>query len=100
LKVGKRQRAGHLSVSASMAEPGTLSAYGTVTLGKRYRLKKVKAAAAPGQVVTLHPALTKKGLLVVKRALKRHRRAQAVITVTARDAAGNVKSAIRTIRLR
>jgi peptidoglycan/xylan/chitin deacetylase (PgdA/CDA1 family) len=100
LKVRKRQRAGNLSVSASMAELGTLSADGTVTLGKRYRLKKVKAPAAARQVVTLRPALTKKGLRAVRRALKRHRRVQAVISVVAKDAAGNVKSAIRTIRLR
>jgi peptidoglycan/xylan/chitin deacetylase (PgdA/CDA1 family) len=100
LKVRSRQHLRNLRVSAAMAEPGTLSAHGTVTLGKRYRLKKVKADAIPGQLVTLRPVLTEKGLGAVKRALHRHRVVQAVITVVARDAAGNVQSATRTITLR
>src|SRR4030095_11924487 len=42
LSARKRQRIGRLHVSAAMAEPGTLTAYGSVRLGKRHHLKKGK----------------------------------------------------------
>jgi peptidoglycan/xylan/chitin deacetylase (PgdA/CDA1 family) len=100
LRVSKRQRVGRLRVSAAMAEPGTLSAAGTVKPGKRYRVKRASARATPGKLVTLRLKLSKKGLRAVKRALGRHRRVRAAITITATDTAGNATTAKRTIRLR
>jgi peptidoglycan/xylan/chitin deacetylase (PgdA/CDA1 family) len=97
----RRQDVDRLRVSASMAEAGTLSAKGTVTLRRtRFHLRTVTAAAAPGKLVKLRLRLTQKGLRAVKRALRSKRRVRARITVTARDAAGNVASAKRTVRLR
>ncbi len=100
LKARSRQDVDKLYVSAAMSEPGTLSAYGTVTLGKRYRLKKARVTAVPGRLTKLRLALTKKGLRAVKRALRRHTRVRAVLTIVATDSAGNVQRATRTITLR
>lgn len=100
LKARSRQDVDKLYVSAAMGEPGTLSAYGTVTLGKRYRLKKVRVTTVPGRLTKLRLALTKKGLRAVKRALRRHARVRAVVTIVATDSAGNVQRATRTITLR
>jgi hypothetical protein len=87
-------------VSAAMAEPGTLTAYGIVRLGKRYRLRKVSVAAAPGRLVKLRLRLSKKGLRAVRRGLRHGRRARALVTIKATDAAGNASVATRRIRLR
>jgi hypothetical protein len=83
-----------------MAAAGILSARGTIMLGKRYRLRRVRAAAAPGRPVTLRLSLTNKGLRAVKRALRRHERVQAEITIVAVAAAGAVKKETRTVTLR
>lgn len=99
LSARKRQRIGRLRVSAMMAEPGRLSAFGSVKLGKRYRLEKVSKTAIPGKPVVLRLKLSKKGLRAARRALRR-RNVRAVITITATDVAGNSVSAKRRIRLR
>ena len=83
LQVRSRQHLRNLRVRASMTTAGVLSARGTITLGKRYRLRRVRTAAAPGQPVTLRLSLTKKGLRAVRRALRRHERVQAEITIVA-----------------
>jgi hypothetical protein len=83
-----------------MAEPGTLSAFGTVKLGKRFKLKKVSATALPGKLVSLRLKLSKKGLAAVKRALRHRKRVRAAITVVAKDLAGNVKTRTLTVTLR
>jgi hypothetical protein len=101
LKAPKRQDVDKIFVRAAMIEPGTLSAFGTVALrGVRYRLGKVFRKAAPGKLVKLRLHLTKKGLRAAKRALRRHKRVRAVITIGARDLAYNKITAQRTIRLR
>jgi peptidoglycan/xylan/chitin deacetylase (PgdA/CDA1 family) len=100
LKAKKTQRVGKLRVTASMAEPGTLSAFGTVKLSKRFKLKKVSATALRGKLVSLRLKLSKKGLAAVKRALRHHKRVRAAITVVAKDLAGNVKTRTLTVTLR
>jgi peptidoglycan/xylan/chitin deacetylase (PgdA/CDA1 family) len=100
LRAGKRQRVGKLHVSAAMAEAGTLSASGTVRAGKRFKFGRVSAAAIPGKLVTLRLELSKKALRAVKGALRRHKLVRALIAISAKDAAGNVKTAKRTVGLR
>ena len=100
LRVRKRQRFRQLRVTAVMAEPGIISAVGTVPLEKRYRLKKVRATARPGMVVTLRLSLTSKGTRAVARALRRGKVVKALISIKATDAAGNHVLKSRTITLR
>jgi peptidoglycan/xylan/chitin deacetylase (PgdA/CDA1 family) len=103
LSVKSRQDVDKLFVTASMAEAGTLSAAGSVNVpgaSKVHRFKKVSAKAVPGTVVKLRLRLSKKSLKAVKRALRHHRKLKAKIRITARDAAGNSKSAKRSVRLK
>jgi hypothetical protein len=100
LHVRARQYLRNLRVRAVMAAAAILSARGTIMLGKRYRLRRVRAAAVRGQPVTLRLSLTKKGLRAVKRALRRHERVQAEITIVAVAATGAVKKETRTVTLR
>jgi peptidoglycan/xylan/chitin deacetylase (PgdA/CDA1 family) len=95
----KRQRLRKLRVSAAMAEPGTLSAKGTITLGRRYHLRKASVTAVPGKLMTLRLELTRKGLRAVRRALRRHRRVRVVVQIKATDAAGNTSTTTRRIAL-
>jgi hypothetical protein len=97
------QRIGKLFVVASMPEQGTITASATVSVPKAskvYRFKTVSASVVPGVRVKLRLRLPKKSLKVVRRALKHHRKLKAKVTVTARDASGNTRSAKGTIRLK
>jgi peptidoglycan/xylan/chitin deacetylase (PgdA/CDA1 family) len=92
-----------LYVKASMIETGTLTARATVnvsTASRTYRFKTARRTARPRVAVKLRLKLGKKALRAAKRALRRHKRLKARITVTARDKAGNAKTAKRTVRLR
>jgi peptidoglycan/xylan/chitin deacetylase (PgdA/CDA1 family) len=103
LSIKSRQDIDKLYVKASMAEAGTLSAGGSVNTSgasKTYRFKKASARAVPGKVVKLRLRLSKKSLKAVKRALRRHRKLNAKLTITARDLVGNSKNAKRKVRLR
>jgi peptidoglycan/xylan/chitin deacetylase (PgdA/CDA1 family) len=102
VRVRRKQRFRHLQATASMPEPGTLSANGTVNVrsaAKVYRFKTVRKAAVAGVMVKLPLRLTKKGRRAVARALRRHRRLVARLTITARDAAGNLAAQHRSVRL-
>jgi hypothetical protein len=95
------QRLGKLFIQASMSEPGTITVSGTVKVGSKvYKFKTVSAKALPGLVMKLRPRLPKKALKAVRRALKRHKKLKAKVTVTARDNSGNVVSEKGTIRLK
>ena len=103
LRVRSRQSVRTLFVQAQMAEPGTLTASGTIKIAgaaKVLRLHGQSAAAKPDVPVRLHLRASKKVQRAVRRALRRHGRATARIIVTARDAAGNTKAEGRTIRLK
>ena len=71
LSARKRQRVGRLHVSAMMAEPGRLSAYGSVSWASAIASKKVSKTAIPGKPVVLRLKLSKKGLRAARRALRR-----------------------------
>jgi peptidoglycan/xylan/chitin deacetylase (PgdA/CDA1 family) len=103
LKVRKRQRIGKLYVTAAMIEGGTLSASATVSVpnvSRVFKFKRVTKPAVAGKRVKLRLRISKKGLRAAKRALRRHKRLKAKITITATDAVGNSKSAKRTVKLR
>jgi lysophospholipase L1-like esterase len=66
-----------------------------------YKLKRVKARfVARGHKATLRVKVPKKALRAIKRALRRHRKVRAKLTIKARDAAGNTTVKKRTIKLR
>ena len=103
LSVKKRQRIDKLFVRASMAEKGTIKVSGTMSvpnLSKVFKLKTVRATAAPGKLVKLRVKLPKKALKAANKALRRHKRVTASITIMALDRAGNVATQKRSIRLR
>jgi hypothetical protein len=97
------QKIGKLFVEAQMAEPGTITATGTVQAPKAskvYRFKTATAKVLPGNKVKLRLRLPKKALKVVKKALRRGKKLKAKVTVTAKDNAGNTHSAKGTIKLK
>jgi hypothetical protein len=103
LRAPVRQSIRSLYVRATMAEPGTVTATGTISVpgaARVFRLRSATAAAEPGVAVRLRLRASQRALRAVRRALRRHRRVTARISITARDAAGNTKSDVRTVRLR
>jgi hypothetical protein len=101
LKARAVQHVRKLRLSARMNEAGTLTARGSVRVGARtFWFKRVSAQARPGLPVKLELRLPARALKVVRRALREDRKLEARLIVTARDAAGNLRVARRTIRLR
>jgi hypothetical protein len=102
LSIRASQKVDKLQVQASMGEAGTISVAGTVSvpkLSKVYKFKTVTATAVAGATVTLKLKLPAKAAKAVKKALKKHKKLKAKITITATDAAGNKKTELRTIKL-
>ena len=102
LRAPQRQSIRTLYVRAAMAEPGTLTASGTVNVpgaARVFLLRAVSATAKPGVAVKLRLVAPRKGLRAARRALRRHRQLRARITITARDASGNTKTERRIVRL-
>jgi hypothetical protein len=84
-------------------EACTATAEGTVSVSgaaKTYRLKAVTKQIRKGGTAKLKLKLSKGPLTALKRALRRHRRAEARITVTVKDAAANATVKKRRIRLK
>jgi hypothetical protein len=103
LDASSPQRIGKLSITASMGEPGTITATGTVRVpnaSKVYKFKLASAPAIPGVKVKLRLRLPKKALKVVRKALKRHKKLSAKVTATAKDKSGNTLSEKGTIKLK
>jgi hypothetical protein len=97
------QRIGRLRVTTRTSEAGTVSAGGTVAVpgsSRVYRLKGTSKSVAANVKTTLLLKLSKKSLKAVRRALKKHKRVKAKVTVTATDAAKNTRSAKIVIGLR
>jgi hypothetical protein len=97
------QRLGRLHVSASMPEPGTLTAAATVRVpgaSKTYRFKSVSKAAQAGVTQNLRLKLAKRAKKVVVKALKHRKKVRVKVTITAKDKAGNVATETRTVKLR
>ena len=80
-----------MSVSGSVSVP---------KLAKVYKLKGSKRKIAAGKRGKLTLALPKKAKIAIRRALARHKKLSAKITITAKDAAGNTTRSKRTIRLK
>jgi uncharacterized repeat protein (TIGR01451 family) len=103
LKCASTQRAGGLVVQASMPENGTITVGGSVNVpnaARVFRLKAVSVNATAGRTVKITVKLAAKTLKAVKKALKRHKKVRANLTITARDGAGNVKGEKRAVKLK
>lgn len=103
LQVAARQKAAKLLVRASMPEAGTITVAGTVSVpgaAKVFRIKAVSARAAPGKTVEVKVKLPKQALKAIGKALRRHKKVKANLTITAKDAAGNKKAVKRSVRLK
>jgi hypothetical protein len=86
-----------------MDELGHLTAKATVSVGgasKAYRFRAVTRSAKPNRFVKLRLRLKPRALRAVKRALGRHKRLRAKVTVIARDLSNNQRSKRATIRLK
>jgi plastocyanin len=98
-----KQRVGKLYVRASMNEPGTLTATGTVGVpggaAKVFRFKAVSRQVSANVPVRLRLKLPRRALKAVKRALARRKKLRAIITLTAKDATGHQAVRKQTIRL-
>jgi hypothetical protein len=97
-----RQRA-LLVAAACPAEACTVTAKATVSIpgpAMVLRLAPVTQQIAKGQTAVLKLKLRAKALTAVRRALRTRKRVRARVTVTAKDAAGNVATSARTIKLK
>jgi hypothetical protein len=86
-----------------MPENGTVSVRGTVNVpnaSKVYKLKAVSVSATAGKTITVKLKLPKKALKAAKRALKKHRKVKAHLTLTAKDVSANIKVEKRVVKLR
>ena len=89
-------------VAVEVNEASTVVARGTVTVpgGRKVRTKKTSRKLAVGEKATLKLRFSSQALRKLRRAFVKRKRLTARVTVTARDAAGNVRSAKRRIGLR
>jgi plastocyanin len=90
-------------VAVEVNEASTVVARGTAAVpgaGRVFRLKKASKQLAAGTKATLKLRLPKQSLRAFRRALARRSRLTARLTVTARDSAGNTRSAKRKVRFR
>ncbi len=103
LKCASTQKAGTLVVRAAMPENGTITVGGTVSVpnaSKVFKLKRVTVKAIAGKTVKINVKLSAKALKAAKKALRRHRKVKASLTVTAKDGAGNSRSEKRSVKLK
>jgi plastocyanin len=92
-----------LLVAVRVDEPATVSAMGRIVLpgaSKVIRLRKVTRALPAGTTRKIKLRLAKGPLRAIERTLRRGVRLSARVTVTAKDQAGNVRTARRKVRLR
>ena len=90
-------------VFARVDEASTVTASGSVAVPRKskvLRLKRVTKKLAPNVKTKLALKLSRKAVSSARRALKRRARLIARVVVTARDSAGNRRSAKRKIRLK
>jgi hypothetical protein len=105
-RVGKQK--GVLLTARCPLESCKLVARGKVTVpgagkaraSKRFKLRSVRRSLAAGVKKTIKVRVARKLLGRVRRSLRRHRKLKARITVTVKDAAGNIAVKRRTVRLR
>jgi glucose/arabinose dehydrogenase len=104
IRIRKRQRLSRISFGDTVNEPATLTATGTViaaraSRSKTFRLRKVVRSAQPNHRVRIRMKLRKRAAATAARLVRRGKRTRVRITVSARDAAGNVSTARRTVRI-
>jgi plastocyanin len=103
LVAASKQHIDRLFVRASMNEPGTLTASGTVAVprgaAKLYRFKPASKQVSANVPVKLALKLPKNASAAVKAALRRGRKLSAKVTLTAKDATGHETVRKQTIRL-
>jgi len=89
-------------VAVEVDEASTVVARGTVAVpgGRKVRTKETSRKLAAGEKATLKLRFSSQALRRLRRAFVKRKRLTARVTVTARDAAGNVRSAKRRIGLR
>lgn len=88
-------------VTVLVDEAATVRAGATLNVpghARVYRLKSLTKKAAANKRVTFKLKLSKSQLKAVKRALRAKKKVVATVKVTARDAAGNARSATRKVR--
>jgi hypothetical protein len=94
---------GSLSVTVTESENSTVQIAGTVAvpkLSKVYRLGPVSKQVPAGKPTAIALKLNRQTLKVVRKALARHRRISAKLTISGSDAAKNTTVTKRTIRLK
>jgi hypothetical protein len=98
-RVKRRQRVLRLRGAVAYAtcnEPCTLTAGGTLRIGRRsFRLRQASQALPAGGRARVKVRLTRRATRALRRALRRERRASVRIGLRARDAAGNRSSLVR-----
>ena len=103
LKAPKSQDIDKLFVRAAMIEPGTLSASATVNVpnaSRVFKFKRVSKKAVAGKSVKLRLQDLEEGTPGREACAPGGKRLRAKIRVTARDNAGNSRTAKRTVKLR
>jgi hypothetical protein len=94
---------GVLVVATAPAEPSTVTAMGKVAVrgsAKVFKLTPVTKQVSRGAKATLKLKLKRRALVAIGRALQAGKKLSAKVTVSAKDAAGNVSTKRRTIRLK
>ena len=104
IRIRKRQRLSRLNFADTLNEPATLTVTGTVVASgasksKIFPLRKVVRQAQTNRRVRIRMKLRKSGAVSAARLVRRGKRTRVRIKVTARDAAGNVSTARRTVRI-
>jgi ribosome-associated protein YbcJ (S4-like RNA binding protein) len=85
------------------AEACTATVRGTVSVpgaARNYRLRSLTKQIRTGGKAKLKLKFSKRVLKATARALRRHRKVRARVTVTVKDAAGNATTQRRSIRLK
>ena len=67
---------------------------------RTFTLRTVNTTLEASKTKTVRVKLSRKVIRAAKRALKKHKRVTATVNVTARDSAGNLRGARRSIRIR
>lgn len=93
---------GFLWVYASCDEPCAVAASGRLLIGQlSYPLARARSSGRAGQRLVLKVRLTPMARAALRRALRHDRRARAIVTIYARDAAGNrSRELTRIVRVR
>jgi hypothetical protein len=95
-------RSGAIAFRLTSSENATGTATGTISLpkgAKVVRFKRANVTLTANRAVTIRLKLAKKDTARVRRALGRHSRLRAKITLTARDSAGNRSTKRLTLKL-